>query len=59
MSVRPRNAAQGLATVPATILLLYEATGLPRCLMNATYLTALRLAAGMGSAAEMALGSRG
>ena len=42
MSVRPRNAEKNVATVPATILLFHEDTGLPYCLMNATYLTALR-----------------
>lgn len=40
--MRPRNAAQQLPTVPAVILLHDDATGLPLCVMEATYLTGLR-----------------
>jgi ornithine cyclodeaminase/alanine dehydrogenase-like protein (mu-crystallin family) len=44
--VFPDNAAKNLATVPATILLFDELTGLPVALMDGTYLTGLRTAAG-------------
>eukprot|EP00053_Salpingoeca_punica_P019512 m.197846 g.197846 ORF g.197846 m.197846 type:complete len:425 (+) comp17671_c1_seq1:1187-2461(+) len=52
VSVRPRNAAQQLPTVPAVILLHDDATGLPLCLMEATYLTGLRTAAGSAVATD-------
>ncbi len=42
VSVRPANAALGLPTVPATIMLLDIATAMPLCLMDGTYLTGLR-----------------
>lgn len=45
VSVRPGNAERGIATLPATILLLDSATGLPRALLNASDLTPLRTAA--------------
>ena len=50
VSVRPRNAARGLPTVPATVLLVDEQTGLLDAVMDATFLTALRTAAGSGAA---------
>ncbi len=43
VSVRPDNAAQGLPTVPALIMLFNIATGMPECIMDGTYLTGLRL----------------
>jgi ornithine cyclodeaminase len=43
--LRPRNAALGLATTPATIMLFDRDTGAPRCVLAGTYLTALRTAA--------------
>ena len=46
VSVRPNNASKGLPTVPATIMTFDAATGAATSVMNATYLTALRTAAG-------------
>ena len=43
--LRPRNAALGLATTPATIMLFDRDTGAPLCVLGGTYLTALRTAA--------------
>ena len=47
VSVRPGNAALGLPTVPAVVLLFDAATAMPLCIMDGTYLTALRC--GLGS----------
>jgi ornithine cyclodeaminase len=52
VSIRPGNDAMGLPTVPATVLIFDEQTGLPRGLVAATYLTALRTAAGSGAATD-------
>jgi ornithine cyclodeaminase len=52
VSVRPGNDSLGLPTVPATVLIFDEQTGLPRGLVAATYLTALRTAAGSGAATD-------
>ena len=46
VSVRADNPGRGLPSVPAVVLLFDVATGLPAALMNATWLTALRTAAG-------------
>jgi ornithine cyclodeaminase/alanine dehydrogenase-like protein (mu-crystallin family) len=43
------NAKLGIPTVPAVILMTEVTTGLPRALLAATYLTALRTAAGSGA----------
>ena len=59
VSVRPANAQRGLPTVPATVMLFDHATGFPTALMDGTYLTALRTAAGSGVATRIALSSGG
>jgi ornithine cyclodeaminase/alanine dehydrogenase-like protein (mu-crystallin family) len=53
VSTRPTNAQQHLPTVPATILMMDPSTGLPSALLNGTYLTALRTAAGSGVATDL------
>ena len=53
VSVRPENAKIAKPTVPAVVMLVDEVTGLPACVMNATYLTALRTAAGSGVATDI------
>ena len=53
VSTRPDNAARGLPTVPATILMFSENTGLLTGLLQGTYLTALRTAAGSGVATAL------
>lgn len=50
VSVFPCNAAKGLPTVPGTILLLDPCTGALTGLVDGTYVTALRTAAGSGAA---------
>ena len=42
VSVRPRNAEKQLATVPGVIMLFDIETAAPQCVMDGTYLTALR-----------------
>eukprot|EP01043_Picozoa_sp_COSAG02_P042738 COSAG02_NODE_3656_length_6410_cov_2.706703_5_plen_193_part_00 len=46
VSVREANSELGLPTVPATMLMFDAATGQPSALLAATWLTALRTAAG-------------
>ena len=46
VSVREANPELGLPSVPATMLMFDAATGLPSALLAATWLTALRTAAG-------------
>lgn len=46
VSVRAANAEAGLPTVPGTMLMFDAATGLPSAVLAATWLTALRTAAG-------------
>jgi ornithine cyclodeaminase len=53
VSTRPKNKMKSLPTVPATILIVDPITGLPTSLMNGTYLTALRTAAGSGLATQL------
>eukprot|EP00047_Mylnosiga_fluctuans_P013593 m.32327 g.32327 ORF g.32327 m.32327 type:complete len:343 (+) comp4983_c0_seq1:17-1045(+) len=53
VSVRPQNAAHGMPTVPASVVLLDEATGATVAIMNGTYLTAIRTAAGSAIAADL------
>ena len=50
VSVFPSNAAKGLPTVPGTILVLNDTTGMLEGLVDGTYVTALRTAAGSGAA---------
>ena len=53
VSVFPSNAAIGLPTVPGTILVLDPHTGMLRGLVDGTYVTALRTAAGSGAATRV------
>lgn len=53
VSVFPRNTARQLPVVPAVVLLLDAATGMPLALLEATYLTALRTGAASGLAADL------
>lgn len=53
VAVRPDNAQRGLTTVPAVLLLLDQATGLPVALLQATRLTAIRTAAGSALATDL------
>jgi ornithine cyclodeaminase len=50
VSVRTDNKARGLPTVPATVIMFEASTGLPSAVIAATWLTALRTAAGSGAA---------
>lgn len=50
--VMPGNAERGQPTVPACIMLFDKDTGFPQCVMNATWLTAVRTAAGSGLATD-------
>jgi ornithine cyclodeaminase len=53
VSVFSDNAARGLPVVTAAVLLLDSATGLPRALLDGTYLTALRTGAASGLATRL------
>lgn len=53
VSVFPHNAARRLPVVPAVVLLLDATTGLPRAMLEATVLTALRTGAASGLAADL------
>ena len=53
VSTRPNNSEQNLPTVPATITMFDEKTGLLDAILEATYLTALRTAAGSGAASDI------
>jgi alanine dehydrogenase len=53
VSVRPDNKTKGLPTVPATILLLDHLSGLPLALLESTFLTAIRTAAGSAVATRI------
>jgi len=52
VSVRPHNAQKNLPTVPGYIFLVDDETGSAVALMDATYLTALRTAAGSALATD-------
>jgi len=53
VSVRPNNTQKGLPTVPGFVILSDEDTGLPKVLMDGTYITALRSAAGSAVATDI------
>jgi len=53
VAVRGANEHLGLPTVPAVVLLTDRQTGFPLALVQATYLTALRTAAGSGVATDL------
>eukprot|EP00949_MAST-11_sp_MAST-11-sp1_P002452 g2452.t1 len=52
VSVRPSNAERGLPTVPAVMVLLDDTTGAARMTIDATWLTAMRTAAGSALATD-------
>jgi len=52
VNVHPDNKKKGLPTVMAVIILSDPATGIPLCIMDATYTTALRTGAAGGVAAK-------
>jgi ornithine cyclodeaminase/alanine dehydrogenase-like protein (mu-crystallin family) len=56
VSVRAGNAALGLPAVPGVIIVLNEATGLVRGIVDGTYVTALRTGAGSGAATDAMAG---
>jgi ornithine cyclodeaminase/alanine dehydrogenase-like protein (mu-crystallin family) len=53
VSVFPGNRERGLPAINAVVLVLDSETGLPRALMDGTYLTALRTGAASGLATEV------
>jgi ornithine cyclodeaminase/alanine dehydrogenase-like protein (mu-crystallin family) len=53
LTLFPRNAAQGLPTINALVLLFDAANGLPLALMDGGYLTALRTGAASGAATRL------
>ncbi|PRP89406.1 ornithine cyclodeaminase [Planoprotostelium fungivorum] len=53
VGVREANAKKGQPTVPATITLIDQESGALQCVMEATWLTALRTAAGSAAATEI------
>ncbi len=53
VSVFPRNAAKGLPTIHAIVILCDARTGQPAAIMDGTYLTALRTGAASGTATEL------
>ena len=58
VSVRPANADAGLPTVPATVLLVDEMTGMPSALMDATFLTVRLSWAGGASEGDLTRSNR-
>jgi ornithine cyclodeaminase len=52
VSVFPRNVAKGKAMIHGVVVLMDSETGEPVALLDATYLTALRTAAGAGAATD-------
>lgn len=52
VSVFPQNAARGLPIIHGVVVMVDAVTGQPAALLDATYLTALRTAAGSGAATE-------
>ena len=53
INVVPGNAQKNLPTTPAVVMLFDNVTGVPLCIMNATWLTAARTAAGSGVATDL------
>lgn len=53
VSVFSRNAARGLPTIHAVVVVVDSATGVPLALMDGTYLTALRTGAASGAATDL------
>ncbi len=53
VSVNPGNSARGIPVINAVVLVLDPVTGLPRALMDGTWLTALRTGAVGGLAADL------
>jgi len=53
VSVFPNNVANGLPMIHGVVVMVDTMTGQPTALMDATYLTALRTAAGAGAATEL------
>lgn len=52
VSVFPKNVAKGLPMIHGVVVMIDSATGKPAALLDATYLTALRTAAGAGAATD-------
>ena len=52
VSVRPENDKSNLPTVPATVVVIDDITGMVSCIMAGTALTAIRTAAGSGVATK-------
>jgi ornithine cyclodeaminase/alanine dehydrogenase-like protein (mu-crystallin family) len=52
VSVFPKNTATGLPMIHGVVIMVEAATGKPAALLDATYLTALRTAAGSGADTE-------
>jgi len=53
VSIFPKNVASGLPMIHGVVIMLDAATGQPAALLDATYLTALRTAAGSGAATDV------
>lgn len=59
ISVRNENEFIGLSTTPAVMILLDRDTGVPEAVLSASYLTALRTAAGSAIATELLFHAEG
>jgi ornithine cyclodeaminase/alanine dehydrogenase-like protein (mu-crystallin family) len=53
VSVFPTNSTRGLPTVPGVIMVMNDTTGMLEGIVDGTYVTALRTAAGSGAATRM------
>eukprot|EP01117_Protostelium_nocturnum_P015972 TRINITY_DN6235_c0_g1_i1.p1 TRINITY_DN6235_c0_g1~~TRINITY_DN6235_c0_g1_i1.p1 ORF type:complete len:328 (-),score=110.13 TRINITY_DN6235_c0_g1_i1:7-990(-) len=53
VGVRSKNEEKGLSNVPGTVVLIDQETGLVKAMMDGTYLTGLRTAAGSAAATEV------